>query len=114
MSLFEGGANAEFAAHFRSHFPLPDSNTALSTKPLSSAVKPTLTYNVMYQVGVGAYGFVFKAKCHQTGDVVALKKIKLDASQNRHGFPSKLFFTYTQTKQLTLSTQSLQFEKSNI
>lgn len=33
----------------------------------------------------GSYGVVFRARCRETGDIVALKKLKMDKEKN--GFP---------------------------
>jgi len=42
-------------------------------------------YERLNQIEEGSYGVVFRAKDKQTGDIVALKKLKLD--EEKHGFP---------------------------
>lgn len=85
---FEGFANKEFVAHaYAALSSQAASPAAAATTAAAIAKRPNHTYNLLYQVGVGAYGSVYKAKCEQTGDIVALKRVKIDPSQNRHGFP---------------------------
>lgn len=43
------------------------------------------SYERLNQIEEGSYGVVFRARDKQTGDVVALKKLKLD--EEKHGFP---------------------------
>jgi len=43
------------------------------------------SYERLNQIEEGSYGIVFRAKDKQTGEVVALKKLKLD--EEKHGFP---------------------------
>jgi cell division cycle 2-like protein len=42
-------------------------------------------YTRLNHIEEGTYGVVFRAKCNDTGDIYALKKLKLD--EERHGFP---------------------------
>lgn len=42
-------------------------------------------YKKLNEIEEGTYGLVFRAQCKQTGDIVALKKLKL--SHEREGFP---------------------------
>lgn len=42
-------------------------------------------YKKLNEIEEGTYGLVFRAQCKHTGDIVALKKLKL--SQEREGFP---------------------------
>lgn len=42
-------------------------------------------YERLNQIEEGSYGVVFRARDKQTGDIVALKKLKLDEEKN--GFP---------------------------
>ena len=42
-------------------------------------------YERLNQIEEGSYGVVFRAREKQTGDIVALKKLKLD--EEKHGFP---------------------------
>jgi cell division cycle 2-like len=42
-------------------------------------------YEKLNQIEEGSYGVVFRARDKETGDIVALKKLKMD--QEKHGFP---------------------------
>jgi cell division cycle 2-like protein len=42
-------------------------------------------YERLNQIEEGSYGVVFRARDKETGDIVALKKLKLD--EEKHGFP---------------------------
>ena len=42
-------------------------------------------YERLNQIEEGSYGVVFRARDTQTGDIVALKKLKLE--EEKHGFP---------------------------
>jgi len=42
-------------------------------------------YTRLNHIEEGTYGVVFRAKCNDTGEIYALKKLKLD--EERHGFP---------------------------
>jgi cell division cycle 2-like len=70
----------------------------LPTRPRHSLYVPPRTYHPtitpsrsvycyerLNQIEEGSYGVVFRAKDKQTGDIVALKKLKLD--EEKHGFP---------------------------
>lgn len=63
-----------------------------STFAPSRALHPGLTacrsvynYTRLNHIEEGTYGVVFRAKCNDTGEIYALKKLKLD--EERHGFP---------------------------
>jgi len=43
------------------------------------------SYEKLNQIEEGSYGVVFRARDKQTGDIVALKKLKLEEEKN--GFP---------------------------
>ncbi len=43
-------------------------------------------YSKLAKIGAGTYGVVYKARDRQNGDVVALKRIRLDAEDE--GIPS--------------------------
>lgn len=43
------------------------------------------SYERLNQIEEGSYGVVFRARDKQSGDIVALKKLKLD--EEKHGFP---------------------------
>lgn len=47
--------------------------------------RSVFTYEKLNQIEEGSYGVVFRARDTQTGDVVALKKLKLE--EEKHGFP---------------------------
>ena len=55
-----------------------------SHPPLSSA-RSVYCYERLNQIEEGTYGVVYRAKDKQTGDIVALKRLKLD--EERYGFP---------------------------
>jgi cell division cycle 2-like protein len=42
-------------------------------------------YTRLNHIEEGTYGVVFRAKCNDTGEIYALKKLKLD--EERNGFP---------------------------
>ena len=42
-------------------------------------MEPMENFQKIEKIGEGTYGVVYKAKDKQTGDVVALKKIRLDS-----------------------------------
>jgi cell division cycle 2-like len=71
---------------------LKDINAPFSSGiPPREAYPPIQTARSVYsferlnQIEEGTYGVVFRAKDKQTGDVVALKRLKLD--EEKHGFP---------------------------
>ena len=47
--------------------------------------RSVLDYERLNQIQEGSYGVVFRARDTQTGDIVALKKLKLE--EEKHGFP---------------------------
>lgn len=76
----------------------PSSHAKKSTRPTHSLHVPPRTchppvlpsrsvycYERLNQIEEGSYGVVFRARDKQTGDIVALKKLKLDEEKN--GFP---------------------------
>ncbi|KAL5518749.1 hypothetical protein ACEPAH_432 [Sanghuangporus vaninii] len=52
--------------------------------PLTSS-RSVYSYERLNQIEEGSYGVVFRAKDKQTGEIVALKKLKLD--EEKYGFP---------------------------
>ena len=52
--------------------------------PLTSS-RSVYAYERLNSIEEGSYGVVFRARDKQTGDIVALKKLKLD--EEKHGFP---------------------------
>ncbi|KAI9445036.1 Pkinase-domain-containing protein [Lactarius indigo] len=52
--------------------------------PLTSS-RSVYSYERLNSIEEGSYGVVFRAREKQTGDIVALKKLKLD--EEKHGFP---------------------------
>lgn len=81
--------------------PSPESHPATTSRPsrpLHSIYVPPRThhpsiqpsrsvycYERLNQIEEGSYGVVFRARDKDTGDIVALKKLKLD--EEKHGFP---------------------------
>lgn len=76
----------------------PRSKKLLSARPAHSLYVPPRTrhppilpsrsvycYERLNQIEEGSYGVVFRARDKQSGDIVALKKLKLDEEKN--GFP---------------------------
>lgn len=74
------------------------SSSAPLTRPLHSVYVPPRIYHPpitpsrsvycyerLNQIEEGSYGVVFRARDKKTGDIVALKKLKLD--EEKHGFP---------------------------
>jgi hypothetical protein len=53
--------------------------------PTLQSSRSVYCYERLNQIEEGSYGVVFRAKDKQTGDIVALKKLKLDEEKN--GFP---------------------------
>ena len=56
-------------------------------------------YQKMEKVGEGTYGIVYKAKDRVTGEIIALKKIRLEAEDE--GIPSTAIVNKTTTIKLT-------------
>ena len=56
-----------------------------SAHPPIEASRSVYSYERLNQIEEGSYGVVFRARDKTTGDVVALKKLKLD--EEKHGFP---------------------------
>lgn len=52
--------------------------------PLTSS-RSVYCYEKLNSIEEGSYGIVFRARDKQTGDIVALKKLKLD--EEKYGFP---------------------------
>lgn len=52
--------------------------------PLASS-RSVYSYERLNSIEEGSYGIVFRARDKQTGDIVALKKLKLD--EEKYGFP---------------------------
>ncbi|KAH7915395.1 Pkinase-domain-containing protein [Hygrophoropsis aurantiaca] len=53
--------------------------------PTIQPARSVYCYERLNQIEEGSYGVVFRAKDKETGDIVALKKLKLD--EEKHGFP---------------------------
>lgn len=72
--------------------PRPSHSTTHSAfVPLRNAhpsIRPSRSvycYERLNQIEEGSYGVVYRARDKETGDIVALKKLKLD--EEKHGFP---------------------------
>jgi hypothetical protein len=63
----------------------PGSGTAI-TKNQSYSKRTMERYQKMEKIGEGTYGIVYKAKDRVTGEIIALKKIRLEAEDE--GIPS--------------------------
>ncbi|KAF8475444.1 Pkinase-domain-containing protein [Gautieria morchelliformis] len=69
---------------------IPASRTSIyvpsrTAHPPLSPSRSVYAYERLNQIEEGSYGVVFRARDKQTGDIVALKKLKLD--EEKHGFP---------------------------
>ncbi|KAH7921798.1 Pkinase-domain-containing protein [Leucogyrophana mollusca] len=53
--------------------------------PTIQPARSVYCYERLNQIEEGSYGVVFRARDKETGDIVALKKLKLD--EEKHGFP---------------------------
>ncbi|KAH7883735.1 Pkinase-domain-containing protein [Phlebopus sp. FC_14] len=63
-------------------------STFVPPRNLHPPIQPSRSvycYERLNQIEEGSYGVVFRAKDKETGDIVALKKLKLD--EEKHGFP---------------------------
>jgi len=58
---------------------------ARNEHPSFRASRSVYSYERLNQIEEGSYGVVFRARDQQTGDIVALKKLKLE--EEKHGFP---------------------------
>lgn len=56
-----------------------------SVHPPIQTARSVHEYERLNQIEEGSYGVVFRARERKTGDIVALKKLKLD--EEKHGFP---------------------------
>ena len=55
--------------------------------PLFHGCRSVENYQRLRYIDQGTYGMVFKARCKETGNIVALKQVKLGKEESRHGFP---------------------------
>lgn len=53
--------------------------------PSLTSSRSVYSYEKLNSIEEGSYGVVFRARDKQTGDIVALKKLKLD--EEKYGFP---------------------------
>ncbi|CAK9780368.1 Pkinase-domain-containing protein [Cutaneotrichosporon oleaginosum] len=56
-----------------------------SAHPGLTGCRSVYSYSRLNHIEEGTYGVVFRARCNDTGEIYALKKLKLD--EERHGFP---------------------------
>ncbi|KAG9314505.1 Pkinase-domain-containing protein [Chiua virens] len=56
-----------------------------NSHPQIQPSRSVYSYERLNQIEEGSYGVVFRARDKETGDIVALKKLKLD--EEKHGFP---------------------------
>lgn len=56
-----------------------------SKHPPLTSCRSVYSYTRLNHIEEGTYGVVFRARCNDTGDIYALKKLKLD--EEKHGFP---------------------------
>eukprot|EP01035_Chromulina_nebulosa_P019445 gene19445-25325_t len=55
--------------------------------PLFQGCRSVDEYQRLNYISQGTYGVVFRAKCRKTGELYALKQVKLSAESNKVGFP---------------------------
>ncbi|KAG8890931.1 hypothetical protein FRB98_002951 [Tulasnella sp. 332] len=72
-----------------SHSPPPPSHSRFvpprTLHPSISSCRSVYCYERLNHIEEGSYGIVFRARDKETGDIVALKKLKLD--EEKYGFP---------------------------
>lgn len=76
------------APRFSTDSPYPSHSLYVPPRTLHPALQPSrsvYSYERLNSIEEGSYGVVFRARDKQTGDIVALKKLKLDEEKN--GFP---------------------------
>ena len=62
-----------------------DAADAPASSSSSASLRTLDNYEKMDRIGEGTYGVVYKGRCKTTGDVVALKKVRMD--RERDGMP---------------------------
>jgi len=65
----------------------PKKKTKVVHHPLLHGCRSVEEYKRLSFIDQGTYGMVFKARCHLTGDVVALKQMKPSDLSSKVGFP---------------------------
>jgi serine/threonine protein kinase len=55
--------------------------------PLIEGCRSVEVYQRLNFIDQGTYGVVFRAKCTETNQIVAIKQVKLGINENRAGFP---------------------------
>ncbi|KNE62994.1 CMGC/CDK protein kinase [Allomyces macrogynus ATCC 38327] len=65
--------------------PAPPARLATMTPAWIQSCRSVEHYEKLNRIDEGAYGVVYRARDRSTGEIVALKRLKLD--QERHGFP---------------------------
>lgn len=55
--------------------------------PLFEGCRDVNSYQRLNYIEQGTYGVVFRAKCMETGDIVAIKQVKMDPTVAKQGFP---------------------------
>ena len=77
--------SADKAEALRSSSPLLTEQTETTIavyNPLFQGCRSVEEYQRLDYIDQGTYGAVFKARCRNTGELVALKQVKLDATAN--------------------------------
>ncbi|KAK9464722.1 kinase-like domain-containing protein [Lipomyces arxii] len=69
----------------RSHLDLAEDGLLLLNAPAIKPCRSVENYERLNHIEEGSYGVVFRGRDIATGEVVALKKLKVD--KNQHGFP---------------------------
>ena len=53
----------------------------LKIEKIGQATYNSLVFDITLCTGEGTYGIVYKGKCKKTGEIVAMKKIRLESEQ---------------------------------
>ncbi|SCV69878.1 BQ2448_1272 [Microbotryum intermedium] len=75
-----GGERPSLATMLKSRRP-----RGRTAHPPLQSCRSVYCYERLNEIEEGSYGIVFRARCKTTGDIVALKKLKMDKEKN--GFP---------------------------
>ncbi|KAK4054249.1 hypothetical protein OIV83_001275 [Microbotryomycetes sp. JL201] len=78
-------ADAERTTRTSGRAPTRRALRGRSAHPPLQSCRSVYNYERLNEIEEGSYGIVFRARCKTTGDIVALKKIKMDKEKN--GFP---------------------------
>lgn len=70
------------------HFPLEEPTVSNQRQiNMLQGCRSVFEYEKLNKINEGTYGVVYKAKDKKTGEIVALKKVKMDIDRDNDGFP---------------------------